>query len=75
VPVTGHYDVTVAPAPDGTDLRLGPRIAQTTVPYIARDQQRLGSGARQPRHTGKATKTLYTRGKEGQSRPTRPAAG
>lgn len=38
VSFTGHYDLTLAAAPDGTRLRLGLRITETTVeavPYIA----------------------------------------
>lgn len=38
VSFTGHYDLILAAAPDGTRLRLGVRITETTVtavPYIA----------------------------------------
>ncbi|HXT88277.1 MAG TPA: metalloregulator ArsR/SmtB family transcription factor [Trebonia sp.] len=38
VSFTGHYDLTLAAVPDGTRLRLGLRITETTVeavPYIA----------------------------------------
>ncbi|WP_433272396.1 metalloregulator ArsR/SmtB family transcription factor [Actinosynnema sp. CS-041913] len=38
VSFTGHYDLTLTAAPDGTRLRLGLRITETTVeavPYIA----------------------------------------
>lgn len=74
VSFTGHYDLTLAASPEGTRLRLGLRITETTVeavPYIAGIETGWGQvldnltdavGAFQ-----RATEATHTKGKEAQT--------
>jgi uncharacterized protein YndB with AHSA1/START domain/DNA-binding transcriptional ArsR family regulator len=73
VSFTGHYDLTLATDPDGTRLRLGLRITETTVeavPYIAGIEtgwgQVLDNLADAVGASQRTTKTPHTKEKEAQ---------
>jgi uncharacterized protein YndB with AHSA1/START domain/DNA-binding transcriptional ArsR family regulator len=71
---TGHFDLTLAAVPDGTRMRLGLRITDTTVqavPYIAGIDtgwgQVLDNLADALGEFQRTTKAVHTKGKEWQS--------